>query len=137
MTPQHSYPPGRSFHWGMTAQAYECMECYYVHIHALYSNLYNVTLRSAIPTTAVASRFVRYCFYCFPKWLIYLGQHLAWAFISCRWQQLAHATARHLLDPPEDPPWYKFTNYLNAKNRPFFNPSSWTVPVTWRSLERN
>ena len=39
--------------------------------------------------------------------------------------------------PPGDPPRCKFTNYLKTKNRPFFNPFSWTVSATWRSPERN
>ena len=39
--------------------------------------------------------------------------------------------------PPGGSPQFKFTNHLKTKNRPFFNPFSWTVPVTWRSPERN
>ena len=137
MTPQHSSLPGRAFPFGMTAQAYICNECYRSHTSAIYSKIYNAINSGLRYRYSPANRMFRYCFHCFQEWLIYLGQHLAWVFISCRWQQLAQATTRHLLNPPGDPPWCKFTNYLKTKNRPFFNPSSWTVPVTWRSPERN
>ena len=136
MTPQHSSLPGRSFRFGMTAQAYICNECYRSHTNAISSKIFNAINSGLIYGYSPANRLVRYCFHCFQKWLIYLGQHLAWVFISCRWKQLAQATTWHLLNPPGDPLWYKFTNYLKTKNRPFFNPSSWTVPVTWRSPER-
>ena len=40
-----------------------------------------------------------------------------------------------LVDPPDPPQSFNFTQ-SNRKNRPFSNPSSWAVPKTWRSLER-
>ena len=40
-----------------------------------------------------------------------------------------------LVDPPDPPQLFNFTQ-SNRKNRPFYNPSSWAVPKTWRSLER-
>ena len=136
MTPQHSSLPGQAFRYGMTTQTYMRIKCHFVHIYALYKSLSNVTLGSTIPTLSVALRLVRYCFHCFQERFIYLGQHLAWVFILCRWQQLAQANARHLLDPPGGPPWCKFTNYLKTKNRPFYNPCPRAIPKAWRSSER-
>jgi len=40
-----------------------------------------------------------------------------------------------LVDPSDPPQSFNFTQ-SNRKNRPFYNPSSWAVPKTWRSLER-
>jgi hypothetical protein len=137
MNPQHFSLLGRAFPWGMTAQAYLRIECYRSHFNAVYKKILNATNSGFRYRYSPANRLVRYCFHCFHKWLIYLWHHLAWVCISCSWQKLAQAITWHLLDPPGDPPWYKFTNYLNTKNRPFFNPSSWTFPVAWRSLERN
>ena len=137
MTPQYSFPPGCVLHYGMTAQTYTCMKCYLLHIHAVNYRLSNATNIGSRYRYLPVYRLVRHCFHCFHKWLIYLGHNSAWGFISCLWQKLVQATYRHLLNPPGDPPWCKSANYLNTKNRPFFNPSSWTVPVTWRSFERS
>jgi hypothetical protein len=137
MSPQHSFPPGRALHYGMTAQVYICMKCYTLHNHAVNYRLSNATNSGSRYRYPPANRLALYCFHCFHKWLIYLGHHLAWVFISCSWQKLAQATTWYLLYPPGGPPRHKFTNYLKTKNRPFFNPFSWTVPVTWRSPERN
>ena len=40
-----------------------------------------------------------------------------------------------LVDPSDPPQSFNFTQ-SNRKNRPFYNPSSWAVPKTWRFLER-
>ena len=40
-----------------------------------------------------------------------------------------------LVDPPDPPKSFNLIK-SNRKNRPFSNPSSWAVPKTWRSLER-
>ena len=137
MSPQHSYLLGRVFPFGTTAQVYFRMKCYNSHHNAICSKIFNATNSGFRYRYPPANRLAQYCFHCFQKWLIYLGHHLAWVFISCSWKKLAQATTWYLLYPPGDPPWCKFTNYLNTKNRPFLNPSSWTVPVTWRSPERN
>jgi hypothetical protein len=136
MSPQHSFLPGRSSPFGTTTQVYMRMECYNLHIHAIFNGVSNAINSSFRYGYSPVNLLVQYCFHCFLKWLIYIGQHLAWVIISCCWQQLAQATTRHLLNPPGDPPWCKFTNYLKTKNRPFINPFSWTVPATWRSPER-
>ena len=137
MTPQYSFPPGRAFPWGMTAKVYLRMECYRMYINATYRSIYNAINSGFRYGYSLVIRLVRYCFHCSQKWFIYLGHHSVWVSVSFLWQQLAQAVARHLLDPPGDPPWCKFTNHLKTKNRPFINPSSWTVPETWRSPERN
>ena len=136
MTPQHSSPPGRAFRFGMFARLYRCMKCYLKHAAALDSRLNNVSLRGATPVLSVSSGMVRYCFNCFEKRLIYLGHHLFGSMHSCPWMMAQYYCAPCALDPPGSPPWCNFTNYSNTKNRPFINPSSWAVPVTWRSSER-
>ena len=136
MTPQHSCLPWRPFRYGMTAKAYICMECHATHICAIYSRLNSITFRSTIPALSAASRLIRYCFHIFESRLWKCTPHLPkFRYFSGGNQNLL-CSALHSLDPPGDPPWCKFSNYLNTKNRPFFNPSSWAVPMTRRSSER-
>ena len=53
-------------------------------------------------------------------------------------RERSECSSRFCKRPPGDPPWVNLTNYsIKTKSRPFFNPSSWTVPETWRSPERN
>ena len=137
MTPQYSSSSGRAFRYGMTAQAYLRIKCYRLYINATYSGIYNAINSGFRIGHSLVNRLGTHCFYCSGKCLMYLGHHSAWVSVSFLWQQLAQAVARHLLDPPGGPPRHKFTNYLKTKNRPFFNPFSWTVPATWRSPERN
>ena len=137
MTPQHSSLPGRSFHFGMTAQAYICNECYRSHTNAICSKIFNAIKSGLIYGYSPANRLVRYCFHGFQKWLRKYAYHLLVIRHLSRGNQNLICPALDTLDPPGGPPWCKFTNYLKTKNRPFFNPSSWTVPVTWRSPERN
>jgi hypothetical protein len=137
MTPQRSSSSGRAFRYGMTAQAYMRIKCHYIYIYALYSSLYNVILRSAIPTLSVASRLAWYCFHCFERWVSkYTHYPLKFRYLLGGNKNLIRAPLQ-TLHSPGGPPRHKFTNYLKTKNRPFFNPFSWTVPVTWRSPERN
>ena len=137
MTPQHSYPPGRAFHWGMTAQAYECMKCYILHHNAVYCRVSNAKNSALRYSCSIFNHLVRYSFHCFLMRLTNYAHHLLRISFPHRGKSTLYCSALYTLHPPGEPPWYKFTNYLNTKNRPFFNPSSWTVPVTWRSLERN
>jgi hypothetical protein len=136
MTPQHSSLPGRSFHFGMTAQAYLSMECYRSHIYAIFSGIFNAKNSSFGYGFLPFNRLVRYCFHCFERWLRKYAYHLFLFSYLIRCKPKLCCKALYVLDLPGGPPWYKFTNYLKTKNRPFFNPSSWTVPVTWRSPER-
>ena len=136
MTPQHSFLPGRSSPFGTTTQVYMRMECYNLHIHAIFNGVSNAINSSFRYGYSLVNRLGRLCFYCLGKCLMYLGHHSAWVSVSFLGRQLAQAVARHLLHPPGEPPGYRFTNYLNTKNRPFINPSSWAVPATWRLPER-
>ena len=123
MTPQSSFPPDRALPFGTTAQAYLCMKCYRSYINAIYSRLFNAINSGFRYGYSLVNRLGRLCFYCLGKCLMYLGHHSAWVSVSFLGQQLAQAVARHLLDPPGEPPGHRFTNYLNTKNRPFINPS--------------
>jgi hypothetical protein len=135
MTPQHSYPPGRALPSGMTTQ-YLRMKCYTKHINAKCSKIFNTTNSGSRYHYLPAHRLVRYCFHCFKKCLTQYVHHLLKFSFPHRGKPRLCCSALYTLHPPGDPPWYKFTNYLNTKNRPFFNPSSWTIPMTWRSPER-
>jgi hypothetical protein len=136
MNPQHSSLSGQVFSSGTTAQAYMCMECDLIHIYAIDYRLSNVTLRGALSLHAGGISFFRYSLQCLDAWLCHYANHLFWLWHKFACIHGSHACFLYSLDPPGDPPWYKFTNYLNTKNRSFLNPSSWTIPVTWRSLER-
>ena len=136
MTPQHS-SPGRALPSGMTTQAYTCMKCCSLHIHAVNCRLSNVTLHDALSLHSAGISFFRFSLQCFYVWLCHYVNHLFWLWHEFACIHGSHTSFFYTLHPPGDPLWCKFTNYLKTKNRPFFNPSSWTILVTWRSPERN
>ena len=136
MTPQHSSLPGRSFHFGTTTQVYMRMKCYNIHIHAIFNRVSNAIYSNFRYGYFLVNCLVHYCFHSFPKWLRKYAYHLFLFSYLIRCKPKLCCKALYVLDLPGGPPWCKFTNYLKTKNRPFFNPSSWTVLVTWRSPER-
>ena len=136
MTPQHSCPPWRPFRYGMTSRVYLSSKCSNIHIsayifgknrfkklayQALFRSLDHWILRTL-------HRLSRRLFYqsrlsdppVYPPGKIGVFDHLIYGALS----------------PPGTSPLVNFSNYSKSKNRPFFNPSSWTVPMTWRSSER-
>jgi hypothetical protein len=136
MTPQHSSSPGRAVPCGITAQAYMRIKCYLLHLHAINNRVNNAINSGFRYRYLPVHRLVRYCFHCFQKRLTHYVHHLLRISFPHRGNPTLCCTALYVPHPPGRPPWYKFTNYLKTKNRPFYNPSSWAVPVTWRSLER-
>ena len=136
MTPQHSCPPWRPFRYGMTSRVYLSSKCHNLRIGAYLSRHYRFILLSY----QALLRSLNY-------WVLHILQSLD--------RRLYHRTSLfdppvcppgkigvfdHLiygaLSPPGTSPLVNFSNYSKSKNRPFFNPSSWTVPMTWRSSER-
>lgn len=136
MTPQHSCLPWRPFRYGMTIRAYGSSICSNIHFSAYIFGNY---------------RFIRFAYQALSRSL----DHWSFRILQCLNRRLLHRT--HLSDPPVHPPGtigvlnhltsgalsppgalplLHFSNYSKTKNRPFFNPSSWAVPMTWRSSER-
>ena len=137
MTPQYSSLPDRALPFGATAQAYMCMECCRLQLNAIICRVNNAINSSFRYRYLPANRLVRYCFHCLEKRLRHYAHYLLKLSLPHRGNPTLCCNAFYTLHPPGGPPWYKFTNYLKTKNRPFFNPSSWAVLVTWRSPERN
>jgi hypothetical protein len=136
MTPQHSCLPWRPFRHGMTFRAYVSSICSNIHIsayifgknrfkklafHALFRSLDHWILRTL-------HRLSRRLFYqsrlsdppVYPPGEIGVFKYLILG----------------ALGPPGTPPLLHFSNYFKTKNRPFFDSSSWAVPMTWRSSGR-
>jgi hypothetical protein len=136
MTPQHSSPPGRAFRFGIFARLYVRMKCYKKHNSAIYGGLFDTRLRDFRSGLSSSASLVRYSYHCFEHWLNYLTSNLFYPKYPPGYKGTAHGAVLCVPYPPGGPHWCNFTNYSNTKNRPFINPSSWTVPVTWRSSER-
>ena len=136
MTPQHSYLPWRRFRYGMTIRAYVSNICSNIHICAyVFGNyrfkklIYQALFRSLDHwILRTLHRLSRRLFYqsllsdlpVYPPGEIGVFKYLILG----------------ALGQPGIPPLIHFTNYSKTKSRPFFYPSSWAVPMTWRSSER-
>ena len=136
MTPQHSCLPWRPFRYGMMSRAYVSSKCYKLRIGAFNSSFYRPKMCIYKALCRLLDHWILLTLHRLSRRLFYLSRLSDPPVYPPGEIGVLKYLILGALGPPGTPSLIHFTKYSKTKNRPFFNPSSWAVPMTWRSSER-